>query len=344
MKFVINKRKKLLLCVTVILCVAVTAAAALFTVEKWKKVEVISDATDADDTDDRPEFYYDGAWYTQDTALETLLIAGIDKYSDQLAETLELGKELEANINTQQSDFLMLLVLDKVKNTCTVLPLNRDTMTQINALGLAGESIGSFTGQLALAHTYGSGGMDSGYNTVQAVSDLLYGAKIDHFITLTMDAVALLNDLVGGVTVLVEDDFSNITDQLPQGQEVRLTGALALTYVRSRRSVADQTNISRMARQKTYLEALYKQLKTQPAEAFLTKTLLALSPYVVSDCSATVLAELYQEILNSNLTVLDAPEGEAALGEQFMEFYPDEQKLQHLVVDLLFVPAETAAG
>lgn len=334
-------RKKSLLRAAVILCVAVAAAAALFVVGKWEKME---EPSDTPDTDDRPEFYYDGAWYTQNTELETLLIAGIDKYSDQLAETLELGKELDANINTQQSDFLMLLVLDKTRNTCTVLPLNRDTMTQINALGLAGESIGSFTGQLALAHTYGSGGLDSGYNTVQAVSDLLYGVQIDHFITVTMDAVAVLNDLAGGVTVLVEDDFSNVTDQLPQGQEVHLTGSLALTYVRSRRSVADQTNINRMARQKTYLEALYAQLKAQPAETFSSKALLELSPYLVSDCSAAALAELYQEILDSKLTVLDAPEGESVRGEKFMEFYPDEQKLQRLAVDLLFIPAEQAGS
>ena len=338
-----GKKKKALLRAAVILCVAAAAAAALFVVGEWKKMETPADAADTSD-DDRPEFYYSGAWYTQNTELETLLIAGIDKYSDQLAETLELGKELDANINTQQSDFLMLLILDKAQNTCTVLPLNRDTMTQINALGMAGESIGSFTGQLALAHTYGSGGIDSGYNTVQAVSDLLYGAQIDHFITVTMDAVAVLNDLVGGVTVLVEDDFSNITDQLPQGQEVRLTGSLALTYVRSRRSVADQTNINRMARQKTYLEALYEQLKAQPAETFSAKALLELSPYLVSDCSAAALSELYQEILDSKLTVLDAPEGESVRGEKFMEFYPDEQKLQRLVIDLLFIPAEASIG
>ena len=341
-----GKKKELLLRVTVILCVAVTAAAALLIVWKWEKTSEPVDTPDTADTTDngRSEFYYDGTWYTQNTDLETLLIAGIDKYSDQLAETLALGEELDANINTQQSDFVLLLILDKARSTCTVLPLNRDTMTQINALGLAGESIGSFTGQLALAHTYGSGGMDSGYNTVEAVSDLLYGAQIDHFITVTMDAVAVLNDLVGGVTVRVEDDFSDITDQLPQGQEVHLTGSLALTYVRSRRSVADQTNMNRMARQKTYLEALYEQLEAQPAETFSAKVLLELSPYLVSDCSAAELSELYQEIMDSKLTVLDAPEGESVRGEKFMEFYPDEQKLQRLVVDLLFTPADTTAG
>lgn len=329
-----------------VLCVAAAATAALLYVGKWEKMGNSADVPDEAD-DDRPEYYYNGAWYTQNTELETLLIAGIDKYSDQLAETLELGKELGkelgTTINTQQSDFLMLLVLDRERNVCKVLPLNRDTMTQINAMGMAGESIGSFTGQLALAHTYGSGGVDSGYNTVQAVSDLLYGVEIDHFVTLTMDAVAVLNDLVGGVTVLVEDDFSEVTDRLPQGQEVHLTGDLALTFVRTRRWVADQTNLNRMARQKIYLEALYEKMKAEPAEAFSAKALLELSPYLVSDCSATTLAQLYQEVLDSQLTVLDTPEGEVVRGEKFMEFYPDEQKLQRLALDLLFTPVETTA-
>ena len=85
-------------------------------------------------------------------------------------------------------------------------------MTQIRILGVTGEPAGTFTGQLALAHTYGSGEEDSCENTVLAVSNLLYGMEIDHYVSLTMDGVALLNDLVGGVTVEVLDDFSGIDD------------------------------------------------------------------------------------------------------------------------------------
>ena len=43
------------------------------------------------------------------------------------------------------------------------------------------------TGQLALAHTYGSGEEDSCENTVLAVENLLYGVGIDHYVSLTMD-------------------------------------------------------------------------------------------------------------------------------------------------------------
>ena len=106
-------------------------------------------------------------------------------------------------------------------------------MTQIQILGVTEEPAGSFTGQLALAHTYGSGEEDSCENTVLAVSNLLYGMEIDHYVSLTMDGVALLNDLVGGVPVEVLDDFSGIDDSLVQGETVTLRGRQALTYVRS---------------------------------------------------------------------------------------------------------------
>ena len=334
-------RRKSLLCAATVLCTVAAAAAVLCIIHKWENKESTEESYSYED-EGRAEFYYRDGWYAQDPDKETLLLVGVDKYSEELAASLQMGKETDKNINTQQADFLLLLILDKQKNVCQVLPLNRDTMTPITALGTSGEVIGTFEGQLALAHTYGDGGMDSGYNTVQAVSDLLYGVEIEHFITVTMDAVPLLNDMVGGVTVKVEDDFSAVTDQLPQGQEIRLMGPLALTFVRARHDVADETNISRMTRQKTYLEAFYRQLKEKQAaqERFTLDALLELSGYMVSDCSVTALNELCQEILDSRLEVLEAPEGESVKGERYMEFYPDRQKLQDTVIDLLFERVE----
>ena len=37
--------------------------------------------------------------------------------------------------------------------TAQILQLNRDTMTEITRLGVFGDEAGTFTGQLALAHT-----------------------------------------------------------------------------------------------------------------------------------------------------------------------------------------------
>ena len=51
------------------------------------------------------------------------------------------------------------------------IQLNRDTMTEIQILGVNGEPAVTMTGQLALAHTYGSGEEDSCENTVLACGE-----------------------------------------------------------------------------------------------------------------------------------------------------------------------------
>ncbi len=281
--------------------------------------------------------YYNGAWYAR-RELETVLVMGVDKYASDAAA------EEDSYVNQEQADFLLLLVLDRETGVCTALPLNRDTMTEITALGLAGERVGTFTGQLALAHTYGSGGLDSARNEGRAVSTLLYGTDIDHVMAFTMDAVPVLTDAVGGVPVLVEDDFSAMTDQLPMGQEVTLRGDLALTFVRGRGGMGgEKTNLNRMARQSVYLQGLYSQLqRAAQNEGFLTQLLLELSPYLDTDCTAAQLNDLYQTVAQGQLEVLDAPAGEAVVGSEFMEFYVDEDALQQTVIDLFYEQRDPA--
>jgi anionic cell wall polymer biosynthesis LytR-Cps2A-Psr (LCP) family protein len=127
---------------------------------------------------------YKGENYALREDLETVLLLGVDKY------VTETG--VESYNNTQQADFLMLIIFDRTNKSYTALQLNRDTMTEITMLGVRGEQAGVFTGQLALAHTYGSGGKDSCRNTVDAVSNLLYGIDIDHYVAVTMDAVPII--------------------------------------------------------------------------------------------------------------------------------------------------------
>ena len=69
-----------------------------------------------------------------------MLLLGVDKFE---------GETPEGYLNNQQADFLLLLVMDKQHETCTPIQLNRDTMTQIQILGVTGEPAGTFTGQLA---------------------------------------------------------------------------------------------------------------------------------------------------------------------------------------------------
>lgn len=317
--------------IAAVAAILAATAAVLLLLHGWETRRQANDAADDPYAGQEESLtYYNGAWYAR-KELETVLVMGVDKYADDAAAE-------DGYTNQEQADFLLLLVLDRNAGVCTALPLNRDTMTEITALGLAGERTGTFTGQLALAHTYGSGGLDSARNEGRAVSALLYGTEIDHVMAFTMDAVPVLTDAVGGVPVLVEDDFSAMTDQLPMGQEVTLRGELALTFVRGRGSMGgEKTNLNRMARQNAYLQGLYRRLQdTAQDEGFLAQLLLELSPYLDTDCTAAQLNDLYQTVVQDRLAVLDAPAGEAVVGDEFMEFHVDEDALQQTVIELFY--------
>lgn len=324
-----------------ILAVVLVLLAGMLLLQRWENTQdaPVSSSGEASSVeagapvDGREITYYNGTAYAKKEDLETVLLLGVDKFE---------GETPDGYVNNQQADFLLLLVMDKQNETCTPIQLNRDTMTQIQILGVTGEAAGTFTGQLALAHTYGSGEEDSCENTVLAVENLLYGVGIDHYVSLTMDGVALLNDLVGGVTVEVLDDFSGIDDSLVQGETVTLKGQQALTYVRSRGGMEDSSNLRRMERQRQYLSALQQQLKAavQQEDGFTLDALLQLNGYMVSDCTVDQLSDLGDSLAAYQVSDILTTPGDAQEGEEFMEFTVDEDALQQLVMDVFYEPVE----
>ena len=324
-----------------ILAVVLVLLAGMLLLQRWENTQdaPVSSSGEASSVeagapvDGREITYYNGTAYAKKEDLETVLLLGVDKFE---------GETPEGYVNNQQADFLLLLVMDKQNETCTPIQLNRDTMTQIQILGVTGEPAGTFTGQLALAHTYGSGEEDSCENTVLAVENLLYGVGIDHYVSLTMDGVALLNDLVGGVTVEVLDDFSGTDDSLVQGETVTLKGQQALTYVRSRGGLEDSSNLHRMERQRQYLSALQQQLKAavQQEDGFTLDALLQLNEYMVSDCTVEQLSALADNMAHYQVSDILTTPGDAQEGEEYMEFTVDEYALQQMVMDVFYEPVE----
>lgn len=276
--------------------------------------------------------YLDGKEYRERKHLETVLLIGLDKFG-----SASQGSS-EAYSNDQQSDFLMLVIIDRKNNTYTPLHINRDSMAPVQILGVGGRIVDTVTEQLALAHTYGSGKEDSCRNTVKAVSDFLYGIEVDHYISFRMDAVGVMNDLVGGVTLEIRDDFSAEDASLIQGQTVRLNGEQALHYVRARQSMEDSTNVARMERQRQYLRELQVQTLDclREDENFAARALANLSEYITSDCTVDELSELLSDTMEYGMAEFETIPGEAVKGETYMEFYPDEQKMRDLMLGLFF--------
>jgi len=281
------------------------------------------------------QVYHLGRWYRLRDGMETCLVLGIDKFSDYM-DTFGEGDLL----NDLQSDVLILMVEDKNAGTWTALQLNRDTMCEIRRLGYSGEKTGTRFQQLALSHTYGSGGKDSCRNSVKAVSRLLYDVPIDHYYAVTMDAVPVLNDMVGGVTVHIDEDLTPADPAFVEGADVTLHGDQVLHFVRTRMNVSDGTNLSRMNRQRIFLDALYPKLRTsvQNDAGFALKMANNLAQYSVSDLIPEELAKLAERLNNEEYKGIVTTPGEALQPARYIEFYPNEEQLKNIVLNLFFEP------
>lgn len=330
-----ENRKKIGLCILAVLltiCFLLLSARIFQIVDQYfGKLEQTGDDAYAYQYGGRPRYLINGKWYTQKSQLETYLLIGVDKYESAIL--VDNGYR-----NHQQSDALFLLTVDRKKGAYSLIHINRDTMANIRMLDVGGNPYGDFVGQLALSHTFGSGSNDSCLNTVWSVSDFLYGLQIDHYISITMDAVEMLNDRIGGVTVTVPEDMTPVNEMLTEGAEVTLRGELSLAYLRARSQLADSTNLGRMKRQRQYVEAFLDQAKQAIAEdsTLAYEMVDEIGDYLVSDLSGQELLAFADIIDDYQFGGIQTIEGEARIGERFMEFYADEQALQELVLSTFY--------
>ena len=309
-----------------VLCFAVIFASLIIGIGL---VEKIINKSDGFNTDDDYAYFgdeisFEGKKYIPKKYIETYLVLGID------------NKE---HSGSAQSDFIALLVIDKATEAVDILQINRDTMTEIRKLSNDGKVTDSFVGQLALAYAYGAGGKNACRNSVAAVENLLYGINVDHYISLTMSAVSEINDSVGGVTVSLLDDFTHVNESWVKGATVTLKGDEALTYIRERGALEDSSNISRMERQRQYMNALFDKYSKADAEVSID-LVSVVSEHLISDCTVDQLSKLIERIQNYRNNGVYALEGTVKNGAQHVEFYPYEEVLKKKVVDLFYIPAE----
>jgi len=265
--------------------------------------------------------------------ITVVMVLGIDRFGPV---------EASGSYNNRgAADMDILLIFDETNEQINVLHLNRDTMLEMPVLGIGGKQAGTWYGQLALAHTYGSGLSDSAENSRQAISDFLYGLQIDYYVAMNMDAISILNDAVGGVTVNVTEDFSAVDPTIRMG-EMHLLGQQAINFVRTRKDVGDQLNLSRIQRHKEYLNGFADAFRArQEADAgFVLNAYEQVSPYLVTDLSANAVSGMMDRYADFEINEIISPEGENRVGEEYMEFYVDEEALDALILRLFYAPKD----
>ena len=273
----------------------------------------------------------DGVDYFPRQDITTVLVMGVDRYGP-VADS-------ESYNNSGAADFNVLVIIDESARAVDLLYLNRDTMVEMPVLGIGGRQAGTYYGQLALAHTYGSGLEDSCENSKQTVSDMLGGILIDYYVSMNMDTISILNDAVGGVTVEVTEDFSHVDPSITMGT-MTLDGQQAVNYVRTRKDVGDQLNLSRIDRQKAYINSFAASFRAAyEADRNMVQRLYGeISPYLVTDLSVNVLNGMVDHYGDFAIHRVMTPAGDNVMGEEYFEFYAYEDQLQELSLELFYAP------
>ena len=216
--------------------------------------------------------------------IRSYLVMGID----------DTASEGDGYVTAGQCDVVVLLVVDHTTNTYQYLPINRSTICDIHWYDMYGEDMGISTTQLAFAHTVGNGGALSCENVVDAVSNLMGGVDIQSYIAVNLTSVATINQVVDGVTLTIEDDFSGIDPTLVQGETITLNDKQAEHYIRARHGMKDSTNAARMRRQLTFIDAVKEKMlvKTREDGEYPMEVYNTLLPEMVTNMNGKAFSRL----------------------------------------------------
>lgn len=287
---------------------------------------------------DEDTIKYKGQKYKYKEDMINLLFLGTD--TSGTADSQENTETAQTSESAGQADTIILAAMDSKEKKITLIPVNRDTYTDIAIYGTDGKFIGKQKEQIALSYAYGDGREQSAELTTEAVSNLFYGLPIQGYFAINTSAITVINDMIGGVELSLLDDFTSVDPSYTKGTTVRLQGSFAESYLRSRMGVGDGTNTSRMARQQQYLTALASQTLgavrsdlTLPLSIYQT-----ISEYMVTDITADEVTYLASQAAGYSLegNFIRNIEGESEEGDVYMEFYVDEKAFYELILEIFY--------
>lgn len=269
---------------------------------------------------------YNGKNYIYNENITTILFMGVDK--NNIDKTYKNGKN-------GQADAIYAVTIDTQTGETTVISISRDTMTDIKIYSGEGNYIRTEKRQLCLAYAYGDGKEMSCESTIWSLSNVLCGVPINTYMAIDLNAVRILNDAVGGVKVPAYN--SNMTKKT--GKMITLRGNAVYNYIRSRNINKTDSNAHRMTRQIDYLKAFSAKAIEQTKNNISTPVDLynKVNKYSVSTLSVDKITFLTSVFLNGNMHIeFKNIEGEIGVEGNYAAFYPDNQKLYELVLDVFY--------
>ena len=262
---------------------------------------------------------YNGQDYAYNNDLVNILFLGIDN-----TDPIQVQ---EGSGNAGQTDSIGIISINKTDETATLYQVNRNSMTEIDVYDTSGNKQSSYEGQICLQFAYGDGEGTSCWATEKTVRALLYDLPIDGYFAMNISAISTINEALGGVTLTVPEDYTDIDAAFVKGSTLTLTGEQAERYVRGRNKAVTGSNQQRMQRQIQYLTALINQVKASDDQNLYDTIIPLITPYMTTDLSA----EQLKQMLNYTYLMEDTGSvpGETTYNEvtKYDEFQVDEQAL-----------------
>lgn len=275
------------------------------------------------------------------------------QYNEEIMTFLCLGVDARSGISKEktigkggQADAVMLIVVNPHTKQIEIINVNRDSMVEVELYDTEGGYAGTKTLQIALQYAYGDGRIRSCELMEQAVSDLFYGIPIHGYVALDMESIPTINDMVGGVDVVVPEDMTKYKAYWYEGASIHLTGEDALLYIREREFESAElgTNLKRIERQKQYLAQFVNKLKekTKADITFPLNLYGKVQKHMVTSFSLDEITYLASSLIGYDFSMenVSTIQGEMKMGEKNEEFYVDDEVLRKKIIETFYEKVE----
>ena len=306
---------------------------ALFNGYDKLKLNTVSQE-DVTATDDGKTVTYAGKKYVFNENITSVLFLGIDKTN--INETDTIG-------NNGQADAIFILAVDTKTGKTIIIPIVRDTIADVDVYSAAGSYIASRKEQVCLAYAYGDGGVLSCENTVKSVSRLFYGLPINSYAAIDLNAMRILTEQMGGVTLTPTTDFSMSRRTLKAGEKTTLRGQDAVDYIQMRDRTSVNASLQRLQRQQQFIAAFCDQAVAATKRDIKTpiKMYQSVTDYMVTNIDLPRVSYFASLVVGgTDFSVgFQKVAGEMKMGREFAEYYVDSNAVYQTILDVFYKPA-----
>lgn len=290
-------------------------------------LQTADDAVAYDDSGKTVE--YKGKKYVYNEDIITVAFLGIDDKRDKVMYSSEYGV-------AGQADTIMVLAYDSRKNEVSVIAIPRDSVIDVDIYSANGNFVKTEKMQICLSFAYGDGGSSSCENVIKSIERVLLGIPIDSYFSLRVKGIDALNDAVGGVELTSLETIR----QFVKGENVKLVGSQARSYVTARDTSKTDSDSLRRERQIQYIKAFASKTMSLAKKniGIVTTLYNTAKTYSVTDITLSRAVYIAGELVSDSAKIgkVTSLKGNYVETESYPQFILDDESVYETILDIFY--------